>query len=253
MSLPQFSLKQTLCFVFFFHIEKNVKATCITDCRVKPKPPKDAKVDKKEMKKDKEKNKDVVEKIVSAWKQLVESPTEESYAGALLKFKEVCMPFPHFIVYVETLVLNIKEKFVRAWTNKVLHLGCRTTNIVESAHGVLKRYLRSSVGDLASFWDEIDKMLAVQFGEIQGGFGRNKTVLEHKYKKIKMMRELEGYISRRALKFIYDEFKRSKTFGSGKEDCGCVQKISYGLPCACIIAMKSKQKLSLVLDDIYPH
>jgi len=109
------------------------------------------------------------------------------------------------------------------------------------------------VGDLASCWDEIDKMLAVQFGEIQGSVGRNKTVLEHKYKKIKMMRELEGYVSRRALKFIYDELKRSKTFNFGKEDCGCVQKTSYGLPCAGIIAMKSKQKLSLVLDDIYPH
>jgi len=32
-----------------------------------------------------------------------------------------------------------------------------------------------------------------------------------------------------------------------------VRKTSYGLPCAYIIAMKSKQKLSLVLDDIYPY
>jgi len=68
-----------------------------------------------------------------------------------------------------------------------------------------------------------------------------------------MMRELKGYISRRALKFIYDEFKRSKTFDFGKEDCGCVQKTSYRLHCACIITMKSKQKLPLVLDYIYPH
>jgi len=51
---------------------------------------------------------------VSAWKELVESPTDESYASALLKFKEVCMPFPGFITYVETTVLNLKEKFVRA-------------------------------------------------------------------------------------------------------------------------------------------
>jgi len=163
------------------------------------------------------------------------------------------MPFPEFIKYVETTVLNLKEKFARAWTNKVLHLGCRTTNIVESAHGVLKKYLRSGVGDLASCWDEIDKMLAVQFGEIQGSFGRNKTVLEHKYKKIKMMREFKGYVSRRALKFIYEEMKRSKTFDFGNEDCGCVQKTLYGLPCVCIIVIKSKQKLPLILDDIYPH
>jgi len=89
------------------------------------------------------------------------------------------MLFPHFILYVETTVLNLKEKFVRAWTNKVLHLGCRTTNIVESTHGVLKKYLMNSVGDLASCWDEIYEMLAVQFGEIQGSFGRNKTLQDN--------------------------------------------------------------------------
>jgi len=118
----------------FFHIEKNVRDKCITYYRVKPNRSKGAKVDMKEVKKDNEKNRDVVEKIMSAWKEL-----DESYASGLLKFKEVCMPFPDFILYVETTILNLKEKLVRAWTNKLLHLGCRTTNIVESAHGVLKK------------------------------------------------------------------------------------------------------------------
>jgi len=85
-----------------------------------------------------------------------------------------------FVKYVETTVLPLKKHFVRAWTNKFLHLGCRTTNIVESAHGHLKRYLRSSVRDLPSCWDEIDKMLKIQLGEIQGSFGRSITVMVHK-------------------------------------------------------------------------
>ena len=34
------------------------------------------------------------------------------------------------------------------------------------------------MGDLASCWDEIHKMLAVQFGEIQGSFGRKKTEIQ---------------------------------------------------------------------------
>ena len=98
-----------------------------------------------------EKHCDVVDKIRRAWKDLVESPTKDSYASVLLKFKDVCEPFPKFVAYVETAILNTaKEKFVRAWTNKVLRLGCRTTNIVESAHRKLKKYLRSNVGDLAS-------------------------------------------------------------------------------------------------------
>jgi len=86
----------------FFHIGKNVRAKCITDYRVNPKSPKGAKVYKKELKKNKVKNREVVEKVVIAWRELVESPTEESYASNLLKFKEICMSFSEFITYVET-------------------------------------------------------------------------------------------------------------------------------------------------------
>jgi hypothetical protein len=47
--------------------------------------------------------------------------------------------FSKFLDYVETTILNTdKEKIVRAWTNGVLHLGCKTTNQIESAHGKLK-------------------------------------------------------------------------------------------------------------------
>jgi hypothetical protein len=128
-----------------------------------------------------EKHCDLVKKIMRVWKEVVESPIEDSYASALLKFKEVYEPFTKFLEYVETTFLNtVKNKFVRAWTNKVLQLGCRTTNVVESTHEKLKKYLRSSVGDLTSCWDQIDKMLAIQLGEIQGSFGRSITIMEHK-------------------------------------------------------------------------
>jgi hypothetical protein len=165
----------------------------------------DVKVDEKEVKEVKEeKHSDIVDEIMRAWKDLVESPTEESHASTLLRFKDVCKPFPKFLAYVETTILNtVKEKFVR--TNKVLHLECRTTNIVESAHEKLKKYLRSNVGDLASCLDKMHKMLAIQFGEIQASFGRNRIVLYHKYKRHLLFSDLEGYVSRPELVFIYDE------------------------------------------------
>ena len=130
---------------------------------------------------------------------------------------------------------------------------CRTTNIIESAHGHLKRYLRSSVGDLTSCWDEIDKMLKNQLDEIQGSFGRSRTVMVHKHKKHKLFSKLEGYVSRAALGFIDEELQRSRTFGFAKEDCGCVQMATYGFPCACIIIEKRKKKLPILLDEIHPH
>jgi len=109
------------------------------------------------------------------------------------------------------------------------------------------------VEDLTSCWDEIYKMLAIQLGEIQASFGRSRTVFEHIYKDNFLYYELEGYVSRTTLCFIFGEAKRSKTFIFAKKDCGCVQKTSYGLPCACIIATKSKGKFPIRLDDINPH
>jgi hypothetical protein len=106
------------------------------------------------------------------------------------------------------------------------------------------------VGDLTSRWDGIDKMLAIQLGEIQESFRRRSTVFEHRYKDNVLYYELEGYVPRPALCFI---FRETMTFSFAKKDCGCVQKTPYGFPCACIVAMKRKGKLSIRLDDIDPH
>jgi len=109
------------------------------------------------------------------------------------------------------------------------------------------------VGDLASCWDEICKMLKNQSGEIQGSFGRSITIMVHKYKRHKLFFELEVCVSRAALGFIDEELQRSRTFSFAKEDCGCVQMTTYGLPCACIIAENRKKKLHILLDEIHPH
>jgi len=247
-------LPKTTHVLCYFHIEKNVKSRCVTDCRLNPKGSKAKGVDKDAKEEDDDKHCELVKKIVRAWRDVINSPTEDDFAIAWLTFKdEVCGLFPLFVKYVEETVLPLKKHFVRAWTNKYLHLGCRTTNIVESAHAQLKRYLRSSVGDLASCWDEVDKILKNQFGEIQGSFGRSITIMVHKYKKNKLFSELEGRVYKAVLGFIDEEYERSRKFGFAKGDYGCVQMTTYGLPCACMLAEKRKKKLSILLDEIHPH
>ena len=72
-------------------------------------------------------------------------------------------------------------------------------------------------------------------------------------KKNKLFSELEGYVSKAALGFIDEEFERFRRFGFAKEDCGCVQMTTFGLPCACILADKWKKKFPILLDEIHPH
>ena len=111
---------------------------CILDCKYPL-----GKKDGKEVK-----PRDVVKKIMT--KAMVESRTQELYANALVEFQDACSDFPLFLKYVMTTMNEVKEKIVRAWTDHVLHLGCRTSNRVESAHALVKKYLDNSVGDLGT-------------------------------------------------------------------------------------------------------
>ena len=56
-----------------------------------------------------------------------------SYFDEYLKnFEMDCSPWPMFVDYVcETWVIPHKEKFVKAWTNKVMHLANTTNNRYE--------------------------------------------------------------------------------------------------------------------------
>jgi len=228
----------------YFHVKKNVKARCILDYRYPL-----GKKDEKEVK-----HGDVVKKIMSAWKIIVESPTQELYANALVGFQDVCSDFPIFLTYAMATLDEVKEKIVRAWTDHVLHLGCRTTNRVESIHALVKKYLSNSVGDLGICWDKIHDMLVIQFTAIQTTFGQSCTVLEHRFKDVTLYYGLGGYVFIYALGNITLEEERCRgTLCMDKEICGCVQRTSYGLPCACFIATKIREDKPILLDEIHHH
>jgi len=173
----------------YFHVQANVKQRCILDCKYHL-----GKKDGKEVK-----PRDVVKKIMRAWKAMVEQPTHEIYANALVEFQNECSDFPLFLNYAMTNLKEVKEKIVRAWTDHVMHLVCRTTNRVESAHALVKKYLDNSVRDLGTCWEKIHDMLVFQFTAIQTTFGQSVTVLEHKFKDVTLYSGLGGHVPRWAL------------------------------------------------------
>jgi hypothetical protein len=53
--------------------------------------------------------------------------------------------FPNIVNYLEgTIMGSVKEKVMRAWTDRVKHLGIITTNKVEANHPLLKKYVRDN-------------------------------------------------------------------------------------------------------------
>jgi len=79
-------LPKTADLLWYFHIRKNVRANYITGCRVKLKP-KDVKVDGKEVKTLKDaKASDIVNNIMRAYDDVVESSIIDSYASVVMRF-----------------------------------------------------------------------------------------------------------------------------------------------------------------------
>ncbi|KAL5150180.1 hypothetical protein HKD37_13G036868 [Glycine soja] len=93
---------------------------------------------------------------------LVDCPCKSYFDEYLKNFEMTCSLWPMFVDYVcQTWVIPHKEKFVKAWTNKVMHLGNTTTNMVESTHWLLKRPLQNSLGDICSVWEAMNNMMTL--------------------------------------------------------------------------------------------
>ncbi|RZB74634.1 putative protein FAR1-RELATED SEQUENCE 10, partial [Glycine soja] len=206
-----------------FHIDKNVKAKCKSLIG----------------------EKNAWDYVMDNWGTLVDCPSEYEFHESYQKFQVACSPWPMFIDYVnDTWIIPHKEKFITAWTNKVMHLGNTTTNRVESAHWALKRVLQNSVGDLCSVWDAMNNMITLQHVEIKASFETSTHVVGHVYKKT-LYKRLLGMVSRDALNQIASEIDRLRYLGNNLSSCGCVMRSTHGLPCACELSRYTASSIPL--------
>ena len=65
-------------------------------------------------------------------------PSEQQFDECLIKFEITYSPWPMFVDYVnQTWLIPHQERFVKAWTNKVMHLRNTTTNMYEDSKFLL--------------------------------------------------------------------------------------------------------------------
>ena len=192
--------------------------------------------------------------VMAVWLDIVDSETEEAYIDNWTRFKVVYAKFPKFLDYVEKTILDpFKEKFVRFWVDKNLHMGNTTTNRAESAQAQLKKYLSSSMGDLSTNWQSVHDMLELQHTAIHASFQTSIIMLEHRFNGKVLWSRLIRNISREALHHLVVEYNKTLEIGTDKSKCGCLSLITYILPCVCMIGLKIKNDTALRLDEINTH
>jgi alpha-glucosidase len=73
--------------------------------------------------------KDMRELVQNLWKNVVSSQNEAEYQQRLNELDQACVNSSKFVDCIKKFWLTLhKERFVEAWTNKVMHLENTTTN-----------------------------------------------------------------------------------------------------------------------------
>ncbi|KAK9166756.1 hypothetical protein Scep_001947 [Stephania cephalantha] len=151
-----------------------------------------------------------------------------------------------------TWLKNYKEKFVSAWTNRIIHFGETTTQRVESAHSILKLHLWNSQANFETLLNVVDGLLRIQHNNIKASFELSLNVVQHEYID-ELYRRLRGYVSQRALRLIRDELTRGEDVGHDSTRYGCEIRTTHGLPCAHELNHHIFARSPIPLDDIHVY
>jgi alpha-glucosidase len=163
--------------------------------------------------------------IMAAWENILDS---------VIRFRQLCIPFPTFLEYVESTILGpVKEKVVTTWTKQHMHLGNTTTNRCESTHARLKKYIQDSMSDFIKFWECIGQMLGNMFIEIHRRFENGKIQTTKQLEGNQLFSHVQRNISREGVNRLVKEVNRVRDVGDNKSRCGCMNRTTMGLPCAC--------------------
>ena len=150
--------------------------------------------------------------------------------------RSLCLCFSECFEYAYNNWLKpYRQKFVTAWTSRMINFHQTTTNRAEGLHSLLKSYTpgnhRNSLVKIAGL---VDFMVDKQYVEIKRKFELSLRKVMNHHKAEPMLRLLLRKVSIHALDLLYLELRRVDNvldrYGS---TCGCQLFTSCGLPCGC--------------------
>ena len=165
--------------------------------------------------------------FMSSWSECTEATTVDDYEASWLRFMHRYRRVsPQSLAYIDTTWIVYKERFVKAFVNRYLHLGCRSTSRVEGNHSVLKNSIVSSTKNLLSVCSSIDTVLKQQFDLYKIKTESDKINTPLHVKRTPFLNVI-GKISQYVLNLMHNHL-------TAAHDPVCTGSFTatYGLPCA---------------------
>jgi hypothetical protein len=113
--------------------------------------------------------------FLNIWTQLTNAGTASCFDFLWIELQRKYGDIEDLVPYLQRTWLPWKERFVKAWADTCLHLGCRTTSRVEGAHSALKSYIQVSTGDLFSVQQKMNLAIENQMNRLDSLQASSKT------------------------------------------------------------------------------
>ncbi|KAA6413218.1 MAG: hypothetical protein FRX48_02962 [Lasallia pustulata] len=137
------------------------------------------------------------------WMAIIHSKSAEAYDTAWGSFQDKWNEkFDQLVWYLDdTWLRQWKTRFVRAWTDRVIHFNTLVTSRAEGSHAVQKQALGTSSGDLLQVLDDIKLILAGQLArhEAESNLRRSRIMDHHN---IEVFTHLKGKTSPHGLNLM---------------------------------------------------
>ncbi|KAI5657910.1 hypothetical protein M9H77_26703 [Catharanthus roseus] len=178
--------------------------------------------------------------VNGSWKKLLDEIDKQEYLRKLDALKTKWKNRPEFLHYLFNNWFNpFAHKLVRYWTKIHMHFWVETTNRAESEHSVLKLWLSTCHGDLATAFLNIDSFIKGQIADIKASLEFSKT------------KEKFNTKSNQIFFIICSEIPRAaRIYNDPKNKCGHYLRTSDGLPCAFDLITQFDHVLPIQLSDI---
>ncbi|CAG8844811.1 15738_t:CDS:2, partial [Gigaspora margarita] len=147
--------------------------------------------------------------------------------------------------YIQTWMKDSKL-WILAYTKRFCHMGISTTGRSESSHSTFKRAIETA-SNLESVFHQIDQVMRLQHLKAAIRMGSNKVAIDPFTLRNPIFSELIGKVSTWAINQLKRTIQKKKdTNNNNIEDCECLIKINYKLPCQHIIPAHGPIPLSII-------
>jgi hypothetical protein len=152
----------------------------------------------------------------------------------------------------ETYIRDYRRRFIKCYTNQILHFDITMTSRDESAHALLKRQLEKSIDDLKTIMNNINLMLINERQNHRINLDENRIRYSMKLRK-SIFQQLTSFVINVALRKMNSQYQMLVKRSTVMSRCTNVFIIIIELSCSHRIQKRLYQEKSILFEDVHSH